>query len=43
LLKKITPAQILSALKGDSTQTTQNAVSLPAIQRYTARGHNLNF
>jgi len=37
LAQKITQAQILSALKGDSTQTTQNAVSLPAIQRYVAR------
>jgi len=33
----ITPTQIKQTLKDDLTQTTQKAVSLPAIQRYVAR------
>jgi len=33
----ITTTQIKQTLKDDLTQTTQKAVSLPAIQRYVAR------
>jgi len=34
---KVTPEQIKKTLYGEPTKTTQNAVSLPAIQRYVDR------